>query len=825
MADKVCATRKSKAHPDVYTVKELRAQAIEEGHEKALVNKLPKSNLCALLNIDWEGAKPKKKVKKANTKELTQWVDRKCDVQPSKINPTAFKKSELVSLAVKHLSLKNANAHTKEQLCYLLKDAKVKIPTALPAAKKTVKKEAKVKSRSPLKKKTVKIVKKNTAKPVKKTTKEESAKKAVVKKKVVLKKVKTEGAKKESPKKKSPVKKKTPKKDASPKKTVKTVKVAQKSSQKSGKSSKKKTILTQEDGDCIERSRLKLKPHQIKLVEHLKTHRGIIAAFEVGSGKTLTAVAASQCYLDENPKGKVIIVTPKSLQENFKKELEAYGGDINDKRYEFYTIRKFATTYEKGCPHNVFLVIDEAHNLRTAIKGDVGKGKTPKNTPKKVSKKKGEKGESIANAKIAVRCAKAVDKVLLLTATPLYNKPHDLINLVAMVKGTNPLTKREFEMKSVKEMCEYFRDTIMYFKNPVSDEYPDKVEHTIRVIMTPAFYRGYRDVEQQKSHLWSAANPFSFLTVVRQATNAVDPCLKCEWAIRKIMEGEKTLVYSAFVTHGVKKLQSMLDDLNVEYVEVTGSMSMEDRKDAVNKYNNNKVKVMFITKAGGEGLDLKGTRNVILLEKSWNRPNEEQIIGRAVRFRSHTHLPKDQQKVDVYHLIIVKPAPEKRDKNDKKDSADEMLDELTKEKEKDNRNFQLLLESVSIDAPAGTKCPPPIFKPMQFGKPQKEDKYKVTITEYKNTFHHQIPTGIDKAKEAEIIKLINKPEEKIKFVRGASYFEITFPSKNKGSVPKLVRDIVAHIVAGTKYEIARGKGAWTGSEKNEYKYTFERRFK
>lgn len=793
MSAKVCATRKSKANPNVFTVKELRAKAIADGHDAKMVNKLTKSNLCSLLSIGWVGKSGVTRVKHADLLEIDEWAGRKCDVQPSKTNPTAFRKTELVKLAAKHLSLKNANIYTKQQLCYLLKDKGVKLPKSITAAeKKKTKKVQKPKSKSPL------------SKP----------KSPVKKKKTVKKDVKKDlNAKKNVKKKKS--EKKSAKKDV------------KKSEKKVEKSPIKKVPKQKKEGDCIERSNLKLKAHQVKLVEHLKTHRGIIAAFEVGSGKTLTAVAASQCYLDDNPKGKVIVVTPKSLQENFKKELEAYGGDSDDPRYEFYTIRKFATTYEKGCPHNVFLIIDEAHNLRTTIKGEVGKGKTP--TGKVISSKKPKnkdknKGVSVANAKIAVRCAKAVDKVLLLTATPLYNKPHDLINLAAMVKGTDPLTKREFEMKTTKEMCEYFKNTLMYFENPHSDEYPDKFEHTIRVIMNPEFYKGYRDVELKKSKLWSAANPWAFLTVVRQATNAVDPCLKCEWAIRKIMEGHKTLVYSAFVTHGVEKLQSMLDDLGIKYVEVTGSMSMEARKNAVKSYNTDKVKVMFITKAGGEGLDLKGTRNVILLEKSWNRPNEEQIIGRAVRFRSHAHLPKSEQRVDVYHLIIVKPAPEKRDKNDQKDSADEMLDKLTKQKEEDNRNFQLLLKSVSIDAPPGTKCPPVAYKEMQLGKKQKEDKYKVKITEYKNTFHHKIPTGVDVHKKADIIKLINKPEDKIKFIQGATYFELEFPSKNKASVPKLVREIVKEIV-GASYAVARGKGSWTGPEQNQYVYSFERMFK
>src|SRR5207253_8383698 len=125
-------------------------------------------------------------------------------------------------------------------------------------------------------------------------------------------------------------------------------------------------------------------------------------------------------------------------------------------------------------------------------------------------------------------------------------------------------------------------------------------------------------------------------------------------------KGEKTVVYSAFKTYGVRKLQEMLKndpDGPIPYVEVTGDMSIKARDEAVKKYNRDYenyerikkgkkplkdqgVKVIFITKAGGEGLDLKGTRKVILLEKSWNRPNELQIIGRADRYLSHSYLPE-----------------------------------------------------------------------------------------------------------------------------------------------------------------------------------------
>src|SRR5437868_5419575 len=100
---------------------------------------------------------------------------------------------------------------------------------------------------------------------------------------------------------------------------------------------------------CIEQSSLPLKEHQIRVVNHIRNHRGLIVSHVVGSGKTLTAVTATQCYLEDNPNGEVLIVTPVSLQDNFKKEMRAYGVDPDKSpwknKYKFFTLQGFATTY------------------------------------------------------------------------------------------------------------------------------------------------------------------------------------------------------------------------------------------------------------------------------------------------------------------------------------------------------------------------------------------------------------------------------------------------------------------------------------------------
>jgi len=437
---------------------------------------------------------------------------------------------------------------------------------------------------------------------------------------------------------------------------------------------------------CVEQSNLPLKEHQIRVVNHIRKYRGLIVSHAVGSGKTLTAVTASQCYLEDNPKGEVIIVTPVSLQENFKKEMRAYGVDPDkDHRYKFFTLAGFATTYQsKDCPANAMLVIDEAHELRTEVK-----------IPKKQTTAK-----HTSRAAVAIRCAKSVKKVLLLTATTVYNTPYDIANLVAMVKGQDPPTKHYFETKiltNAAEFRQFFSCVLSFYDIPKSEDYPTVNEHWMEIEMSPKYYRAYRDVEQQKSYLFNAANPWRFLTGVRQASNVLEVCDKCKVIVDRFKANpQKTVIYSAFLTFGVKAIQELFTAEGIPFVEVTGKVTKAQRDAAVKKYNSDQVQILFISRAGNLGLDLKKTKILIIFESSWNRPNEEQIIGRAGRFRSHADLPKSERHVDVYHLIITKPKAG-RDLNDKIDSADQLLKQKTEKKDVIGKEFLKLLYSLSIE--------------------------------------------------------------------------------------------------------------------------------
>ena len=84
------------------------------------------------------------------------------------------------------------------------------------------------------------------------------------------------------------------------------------------------------------------------------------------------------------------------------------------------------------------------------------------------------------------------------------------------------------------------------------------------------------------------------------------------------------------------------------------------------KYRNNNmgevIKVFMITSSGSEGINLRNTRFVHIMEPYWHPVRSEQVIGRARRICSHKDLPLALQTVEVYvYLMIFSEAQLKSD--------------------------------------------------------------------------------------------------------------------------------------------------------------------
>ena len=63
------------------------------------------------------------------------------------------------------------------------------------------------------------------------------------------------------------------------------------------------------------------------------------------------------------------------------------------------------------------------------------------------------------------------------------------------------------------------------------------------------------------------------------------------------------------------------------------------------------MRIVFITKSGSEGISFKAIRQVHIIEPFWQQTRETQVIGRAVRFKSHDDLDPSKRNVFVYRYL------------------------------------------------------------------------------------------------------------------------------------------------------------------------------
>ena len=461
----------------------------------------------------------------------------------------------------------------------------------------------------------------------------------------------------------------------------------------------------------------KLKPHQSRVIERLKleTQPGLVVAHGLGSGKTLSSIAAQEALnLPAN------IVVPAALQENYLKEVAKHTRGDPAKR-TLVTLQRVA---RGNTPlEDPMLVVDEAHRIRAP-------------GSKSLQHLKKSKAE----------------KRMLLTASPFYNSPSDIAPLVNFVAGEKvlPVKKTEFLSKYVqdekvspgffgrlrgvkpglvqklnpatkKELGAALNKWVDYHASS-SEGFPSVEREDVRVPMgkeqlkvydtlmgaAPAWvsYKVKKGLPPSKSE---SKDLNAFLSAARQASLSTAPFqpkedpqeAKIDAAFDKMRTNlaenprSKGVVYSNFLQSGIEPYSKRLSAAGISHGKFTGELKKKDRDQLVKDYNTGKIRALLLSSAGGEGLDLKGTRLIQVLEPHWNTEKLKQVEGRGIRFGSHTHLPKGERKVKIQRFLATRSRKgflENMRLKGPGGSTDEYLADLSAEKEKLIRQFRGLLE-------------------------------------------------------------------------------------------------------------------------------------
>lgn len=427
-----------------------------------------------------------------------------------------------------------------------------------------------------------------------------------------------------------------------------------------------------------------LKPHQERVLKKLESSDGVIVAHRVGAGKTLTSIAAAV------KSGKPIeVVTPASLTPNFEKELKKHVRGEVDARIRSYEMVTKATKDGQGVDPQRFLILDEAHRLRNS-------------------------GTDMAMA-IRPVAAKA-HKRLLLTGTAIYNQPADIAPLANIAAGSTVLPQdeaafnarfiRETEVKpgliqrlrgvrpgikknlqNQSELENALRGRIDLHDEASIEDFPMQIDERVHVPMSAKQKEVYDTLMDAaplhvrlkiKSGLppskQEAKNLNAFVTGARQASLSPRPYStrmtdeeeaqntpKIQEAARRLAQMRATderfrgVVYSNYIDAGLRPYEKALQRQKIPFETLTGSLSAKQKAQLVSNYNSGKTPVLLVSSSGTEGLDLKGTKLVQVLEPHWNNSKIDQVIGRGVRYQSHSHLPEEERKVLVQRFYSSLP--------------------------------------------------------------------------------------------------------------------------------------------------------------------------
>jgi hypothetical protein len=115
-------------------------------------------------------------------------------------------------------------------------------------------------------------------------------------------------------------------------------------------------------------------------------------------------------------------------------------------------------------------------------------------------------------------------------------------------------------------------------------------------------------------------------------------------------------------TESTEEKEIIRNIYNSNWEIVPSTITSRLREISNNNYYGEVLKVLMITASSSEGINLKNTRFVHLVEPYWHRVRIEQAIGRARRICSHQDLPEADRTVKAFLYITVFSEEQKNNK-------------------------------------------------------------------------------------------------------------------------------------------------------------------
>ena len=383
--------------------------------------------------------------------------------------------------------------------------------------------------------------------------------------------------------------------------------------------------------------------HQKIAIEKLAGSKRFILADDMGLGKTTSTIIAAL----ETGSKKILIVCPASLKINWQREIENY----SDRPVFICEGKKFSTEHDfviinydilknfhdpkskeltllEQCNFDL-VILDEAHMISNA---------------------------QAQRTKIINSFVKKINRVWLLTGTPMTSRPMNYYNLLSIIESPVAQNWMAYAIRycqgyqfkagnrkvwnvSGASNLEELRDRtskqiLRRLKEEVLD-LPDK-------IITPVYLRlQSKEYENLMGEYydWYDKNPdqsssltvqFSKLMKVRKVIANEKTRQTIEFVENILEQGKKVIIFTNFTD----SLQTIYQHFGKQAVYLDGSCSNSVRQQAVDQFQNEEKIKVFVgnLKAAGVGLTLTSAEVVIMNDLSFVPAEHAQAEDRAYRY-------------------------------------------------------------------------------------------------------------------------------------------------------------------------------------------------
>lgn len=117
--------------------------------------------------------------------------------------------------------------------------------------------------------------------------------------------------------------------------------------------------------------------------------------------------------------------------------------------------------------------------------------------------------------------------------------------------------------------------------------------------------------------------------------------------VAKTISNQPAVVYSNFKSSAIS-FTHFLNQNGIKASYFEASSDNESKRQILEDFKTRRIQVIVLDPLITEGVSVIGARQIHILEPIMEKAKRDQVIGRVVRYKSHTHLPKSEQHVAVY---------------------------------------------------------------------------------------------------------------------------------------------------------------------------------